>query len=297
MCSRSGRPCGSRVSTPSHVATLAELDGAWPPIVVRREDRSVVDGQHRVAAARRLGMATLQVSWFDGSAEDAFVEFVRCNVGHGLPLGLAERRSAASRILRITPRAFRPERCVGVRRLPEDRRPSPWRGRPQRAAARFRAGVSVATDAFARSTPPNCGAASPRSSNVGRRRPCARSRRRSGRRPRPCGASGASCVQPKADRPSPSRSVDTEATVLGLLTRRARTTHRLEGDQAFTTREGGCEFIEWFDSTAVDPRRPVGPRRECAAEPHLRGGRRSPPPGHVSGVTSPTRSKVRSVAA
>ena len=24
-----------------HVATLAELDGAWPPIVVRREDRSV----------------------------------------------------------------------------------------------------------------------------------------------------------------------------------------------------------------------------------------------------------------
>ena len=48
-------------------------------------------------------------------------------------------------------------------------------------------------------------------------------------------------------------SVDTEATVLGLLTRRAHTGHRLEGDQAFTTREGGCEFIEWFDSTAVDP--------------------------------------------
>ena len=49
-----------------HVATLAELAGAWPPIVVRRDDRSVVDGQHRVAAARRLGLATLQVTWFDG---------------------------------------------------------------------------------------------------------------------------------------------------------------------------------------------------------------------------------------
>src|SRR6266516_639835 len=69
-----------------HVATLAELGGAWPPIVVRRDDRSVVDGQHRVAAARRLGLRRLQVTWFDGSAEDAFVEFVRCNVGHGLPL-------------------------------------------------------------------------------------------------------------------------------------------------------------------------------------------------------------------
>ncbi len=86
-----------------HVATLAELGGGWTPIVVRRDDRSVVDGQHRVAAARRLGLGTLQVTWFDGSAEDAFVEFVRCNVGHGLPLGLAERRSAASRILRSHP--------------------------------------------------------------------------------------------------------------------------------------------------------------------------------------------------
>src|SRR5947208_13320120 len=86
-----------------HVATLAELAGAWPPIVVRRDDRSVVDGQHRVAAARRLGLATLQVTWFDGTAEHAFVEFVRCNVGHGLPLGLEERRSAASRILRSHP--------------------------------------------------------------------------------------------------------------------------------------------------------------------------------------------------
>jgi hypothetical protein len=47
--------------------------------------------------------------------------------------------------------------------------------------------------------------------------------------------------------------VDTEATVLGLLTRRAHTGHRLEGDQAFSAREGGCEFVEWFDSTAVEP--------------------------------------------
>jgi hypothetical protein len=75
-------------------------------------------------------------------------------------------------------------------------------------------------------------------------------------------------------------SVDTEATVLGLLTRRAHTGHRLEGDQAFSTREGGCEFIEWFDSTAVEP---ADQWAHVGSVPRSRiyEVRRSPPPGDV----------------
>jgi ParB-like chromosome segregation protein Spo0J len=236
-----------------HVAVLAELAGAWPPIVVRREDRSVVDGQHRVAAARRLGLATLQVNWFDGSAEDAFVEFVRCNVGHGLPLGLAERRSAAGRILRS-----HPERS--------DRSVASVCGVSPKTVARLR-------DELARSAPQLVPMR--RVGRDGRARPIdavelrARISEELERRPEASLRSIAAAVgsSPETvrsvrgklqavDRGSVNpelASVDTEATVLGLLTRRAHTGHRLEGDQAFATREGGCEFIEWFDSTAVEP--------------------------------------------
>ena len=37
--------------------------------------------------------------WFDGSPDENYIEFVRHNVRHGLPLTLAERRLAARRIL------------------------------------------------------------------------------------------------------------------------------------------------------------------------------------------------------
>lgn len=86
------------------VERLAALEGAWPPILVRRADHSVIDGAHRVAAARRLGMARVEVTWFDGSAGDAFVEFVRRNVAHGLTLSLQDRKRAAQRILGEHPR-------------------------------------------------------------------------------------------------------------------------------------------------------------------------------------------------
>ncbi len=235
-----------------HVATLAELDGGWPPIVVRREDRSVVDGQHRVAAARRLGLATFQVTWFDGSAEDTFVEFVRCNVGHGLPLGLAERRSAASRILRSHPErsdrgvasvcgvspktvarlrkelARSAPQLVPVRRLGRDGRLRPVD--PAELRARITEELERRPEASLRSIAAAVGSSPETVRSV---------------RGKLQAVDGGSVVAEPI--------VDTDATVLGLLTRRSHRGHRLEGDQAFATREGGCEFIEWFDSTAVEP--------------------------------------------
>src|SRR5215471_2409113 len=94
-----GRSPRDRGIDHTHVALLAEVPESWPPIVVSRRDRAVIDGQHRVAAAKQLGIKRLRAVYFDGSPDDAYVEFVRCNVGHGLALSLDERRAAVRRIL------------------------------------------------------------------------------------------------------------------------------------------------------------------------------------------------------
>jgi DNA-binding CsgD family transcriptional regulator len=82
------------------VADLARLNGNWPPIVLLPGVNSVVDGRHRLAAAKRLGHASIASVFFNGSAEDAFVRAVHLNVRQGLPLTLKERERAALRILK-----------------------------------------------------------------------------------------------------------------------------------------------------------------------------------------------------
>ena len=87
-----------------HVAAFCELEGRWPPLLVwARERELVLDGAHRLAAARRLGHDTVQVVAFDGDADQAFVEAVRHNIGHGLPLTIADRTRASDHILRRHP--------------------------------------------------------------------------------------------------------------------------------------------------------------------------------------------------
>jgi hypothetical protein len=84
----------------SHVAALAELEGRWPPLLVWAEHPQVVlDGAHRLAAAKRLGHSSVRVVLFGGDADEAFVEAVRRNVGHGLPLSVADRTRAGEQIL------------------------------------------------------------------------------------------------------------------------------------------------------------------------------------------------------
>jgi hypothetical protein len=83
----------------AHIARLAELDTPVPPILVDRRTMKVIDGMHRLIAASSKGRETVEVRFFDGSAADAFLWGVKENVAHGLPLSLADRRSAASRII------------------------------------------------------------------------------------------------------------------------------------------------------------------------------------------------------
>jgi ParB-like chromosome segregation protein Spo0J len=82
-----------------HIHVLAETPGELPPIIVRRADMRVVDGMHRLRAARLRGEAEIAVRFFDGDDSEAFVLAVRTNVTHGLPLSLADRKAAAERIV------------------------------------------------------------------------------------------------------------------------------------------------------------------------------------------------------
>jgi ParB-like chromosome segregation protein Spo0J len=81
-----------------HVNVLMEIAGQWPPVLATRGGR-VVDGTHRLIAARRAGLSTLSVCWFDGTDDEAFVEAVRRNVTHGLPLSFDDRVEAVRRLL------------------------------------------------------------------------------------------------------------------------------------------------------------------------------------------------------
>jgi hypothetical protein len=82
-----------------HVDRLVGLGGRWPPILVRQDNGQVIDGAHRVAAARLLRLERVAASLFYGDPDEALIEFVRRNVFHGLPLTLRERKRAASQVL------------------------------------------------------------------------------------------------------------------------------------------------------------------------------------------------------
>jgi DNA-binding CsgD family transcriptional regulator len=63
----------------------------------------VIDGMHRLRAAELRGDRTIDVEFFDGPEDDAFIAAVRANIAHGLPLTLADREAAATRILASHP--------------------------------------------------------------------------------------------------------------------------------------------------------------------------------------------------
>jgi len=86
-----------------HVHTLVRSTTDLPPIVVHRGTMRVIDGVHRLRAARLRGQPQIQVQYFDGTDEEAFFFAVRTNLNHGLPLTMADRRAAASRIIAARP--------------------------------------------------------------------------------------------------------------------------------------------------------------------------------------------------
>ena len=86
-----------------HVRALAESAERLPPIMVHRPTMRVLDGVHRVHSARLRGQRAIEARFYDGPDHDAFVVSVRANITHGLPLALADRTTAAERILATHP--------------------------------------------------------------------------------------------------------------------------------------------------------------------------------------------------
>jgi len=86
-----------------HIRLLAESDRVLPPILVHGPSMRVIDGMHRIGAARLRGQDTIDVIFFDGNEDDAFVLAVKSNVAHGLPLSYADREAAVARIVTSHP--------------------------------------------------------------------------------------------------------------------------------------------------------------------------------------------------
>ncbi|GCD47613.1 ParB/RepB/Spo0J family partition protein [Streptomyces paromomycinus] len=111
-----------------HVLRLAAIEGTLPPILVDRRTMCVIDGLHRLMAASLKGQKDIDVRFFDGSREEAFLKSVEANVEHGLPLSQADRTAAALRILKSHPtmadRAIAKSTGLGARTVAQLRRSS-----------------------------------------------------------------------------------------------------------------------------------------------------------------------------
>ncbi|MEU6278636.1 transcriptional regulator [Streptomyces populi] len=72
-------------------------------MLVHRRTMRVIDGTHRYLAALSNGQKTIEVQFFDGTPEEAYLRAVEANSVHGLPLSPAERKAAAARIITSLP--------------------------------------------------------------------------------------------------------------------------------------------------------------------------------------------------
>lgn len=108
-----------------HIRRLAEIDGPLPPILVHRSSMRVIDGMHRLAAAKLKGYREIEVIFFDGDHDETFYLAVQVNTQHGLPLSLADRKAAATRMIASSPEM-------------SDRAIANWAGLAAKTVARIR---------------------------------------------------------------------------------------------------------------------------------------------------------------
>ena len=89
---------------PGHIRVLADVGVRLPPILVRRQTMQVIDGAHRLEAARLRGDTEIDARVVDEDEATSFLLAVRANIMHGMPLSLRDRRDAAKQILALYPR-------------------------------------------------------------------------------------------------------------------------------------------------------------------------------------------------
>ena len=247
---------------PEHIRTLAGAATVFPPILVHRPTMRVIDGAHRLHAALLRNERQIEVRYFDGSEEDAFVLSVRLNVAHGLPLSRADRNSATERILHAHPnwsdRAIAAisglsDKTVGsIRRRTSAEFPRlshrvgrDGRARPNDAAAARRRAAAYAEhrpDARAREIAEAAGISVTTARDV-------RGRVRDGLDPVPAGHSDVDRAGPVPEaRPERADDVEREGDADDGLFSRLR---RLRSDPSFRHHETGRMVLRLLDTNIV----------------------------------------------
>ncbi|MFJ9894134.1 transcriptional regulator [Streptomyces sp. NPDC091280] len=82
---------------------LADAAVELPPILVHRPTMTVVDGAHRLRAARLRGTDRIAARFFEGNLTDARLLAVATNIVHGRPLSNEDRAAAARRVFASHP--------------------------------------------------------------------------------------------------------------------------------------------------------------------------------------------------
>ncbi|MFF0792379.1 nuclease [Streptomyces spiralis] len=85
----------------AHVRLLVDAAEAaeLPPILVQVDGCRVIDGLHRLEAARLMGEAGIRARFLDCSNSEALVIAMKANGSHGLPLSKADRVAGARQVL------------------------------------------------------------------------------------------------------------------------------------------------------------------------------------------------------
>lgn len=88
-------------TNPVHVKLLADAAGSseLPPILIQQSNYRIVDGMHRIEAARLRGEKSIKARLVNCTDEDAFILAVKSNTLHGLPLSRSDRIFGAKCIL------------------------------------------------------------------------------------------------------------------------------------------------------------------------------------------------------
>ncbi|MFG2041306.1 ParB N-terminal domain-containing protein [Dactylosporangium sp. NPDC048998] len=248
----------------AHARRLAESGADLPPILVDRRTLQVVDGMHRLRAAQLRGADVIEAKLADVPEGMAFVLAVEANIAHGLPLSLAERRSAAERIIvnqplwsdrliaRVTGLAAR---TIGVLRrhaeaMTHGRVGLDGRVRPEDpAAARVRVAESIAArpDASLRQIAASAGVSPATARDV-------RQRLKHGDGPVPQGLEqrpGPRLVPEPAARPGESRASRRQQPVVNPRA----VVEGLKRDPALRFSESGRAILRWATAAVAVPER------------------------------------------
>lgn len=259
----------------THIRLLADAAGTvrLPPIIVQRNGWRIIDGMHRVGAAKLRGDHSIRARVVDCSDSEALVLAIKSNILHGLPLSRAERISGAKRILTehrdwsdravaeiaglsaktiasLRNRSTAQERYVG-KRLGRDgrRRPLSANEGRRRAAEYMSAHPDAALREVARAADVSLGTVHDVRARIRRGSdPMVGERERPRRdEPGPGAAAGPSRCLPR--HPPRARAGRDSSEQLAWPT----ISDKLAGDPALKYTEGGRAFLRWMSAHSAQP--------------------------------------------